>query len=56
METYLGNLFNHGATFVNIFGWGAGPRDNPFRKFAESEKAIEAYQKFLEGETLQEAH
>jgi hypothetical protein len=41
---------------VNIFGWGAGPRDNPFQKFAESEKAIEAYQKFLEGETLQEAH
>ena len=37
MESYLGNLFNHGAVLVNIFGWGVGDRGNPFRKIAEGE-------------------
>lgn len=54
METYLGDMFNHGAALVNIFGWGVGPRSNPFRKIAESRESIEAYQKFLHGGKLQE--
>ena len=52
MENYLGNLFNHGATLVNIYGWVVGPADNPFRSLAESEAAIHAYRKFLHGEAL----
>ena len=52
MEAYLGDLFNHGATLVNIFGWGVGASDNPFRKVAEGSAAIKAYQKFLSGGTL----
>jgi hypothetical protein len=55
METYLGNLFNHGAQLVNIFGWGVGGPDNPFRKIAEAGDSIEAYRKFLNGEALKEA-
>jgi hypothetical protein len=55
MEGYLGNLFNHGARLVNIFGWGVGDRDNPFRKVAEDEASIDAYRKFLRGEKLKEA-
>jgi len=54
METYLGNMFNHGAVLVNIFGWGVGPSSNPFRKIAESGDAVTAYRKFLRGEKLQE--
>ena len=52
MENYLGNLFNRGAVVVNIFGWGMGPASNPFRKIAENQNAIAAYQKFLRGEVL----
>jgi hypothetical protein len=55
MEGYLGNLFNHGARLVNIFGWGVGNRDNPFRKIAESENALTAYRKFLRGQALAES-
>jgi hypothetical protein len=55
METYLGNLFNHGARLVNVFGWGVGKPDNPFRKIAEAGDSLEAYRKFLRGEPLQEA-
>ncbi|MDO8495544.1 MAG: YlbF family regulator [bacterium] len=54
MEGYLGSLYNHGAVLVDIFGWGVGPSSNPFRKIAESKKAITAYQKFLHGEKLKE--
>ncbi len=54
MEMYLGNLFNHGAVVVNIFGWGVGDASNPFRKVAENKEAILAYQKFLKGEKLKE--
>ena len=54
MEAYLGNLYNHGAVLVNIFGWAVGPSSNPFRKIAEGKQSIEAYQKFLRGEKLQE--
>lgn len=55
MEGYLGNLFNHGATLVNIFGWGVGDRDNPFRQTAEGDGALAAYRKFLHGWALAEA-
>jgi hypothetical protein len=55
MEHYLGNLFNHGAVMVNVFGWGVGDKDNPFRKTAESDNAIAAYRKFLRGGKLDEA-
>ncbi|MHB1000865.1 MAG: hypothetical protein ACYC27_16610 [Armatimonadota bacterium] len=54
MEAYLGNLYNHGAILVNVFGWAVGPPSNPFRGVAESAKSIEAYQKFLRGKELQE--
>jgi hypothetical protein len=55
MEHYLGNMFNHGAVLVNVFGWGVGEKDNPFRKVAESNDSLAAYQKFMRGEVLQEA-
>ncbi len=55
MEGYLGRLFNHGAVLVNVFGWGVGDKDNPFRKAAENDNALAAYRKFLRGEKLAEA-
>ena len=55
MEGYLGNLFNHGAILVNIYGWGVGENSNPFRKVAERENALDAYRKFLSGGALSEA-
>src|SRR6185503_6020369 len=55
METYLGWMFNHGAVLVTIFGWGVGSETNPFHLAASSDDAIQAYQKFLRGETLIEA-
>jgi len=54
MEGYLGNLFNHGARVVNIFGWGVGDKDNSFRKVAEADASVVAYRKFLKGEALNE--
>ena len=54
MESYLASLFNHGAILVNVFGWGVGNPDNPFRTTAESDEAVAAYRKFLRGETLHE--
>ena len=54
MEGYLGNLFNHGARLVNVFGWGVGDTGNPFRKVAEADASIAAYRKFLKGEALRE--
>jgi len=55
MEIYLGNLFNHGARLVNVFGWGVGGADNPFRRVAEADASLEAYRKFLTGAALEEA-
>ena len=55
MERYLGNLFNHGAVLVTVFGWGVGDKDNPFRKIAEGDASLAAYRKFLRGATLDEA-
>jgi hypothetical protein len=55
MEGYPGNLFNHGARLFNIFGWGVGDENKPFRKIAESNNALAAYRKFLHGGDLAEA-
>ncbi len=55
MEGYLGNLFQHGAILVNVFGWGVGNSANAFRRAAESPNALAAYRKFLRGEKLDEA-
>jgi hypothetical protein len=55
MEAYLGNLFNHGAVLVNLFGWRLGDENNPFRKIAEGPDALAAYRIFLRGEALGEA-
>ena len=55
MEAYLGNLFVHGAVLVNVFGWGVGDGNNPFRKIAENDGALAAYRKFLSGAALREA-
>jgi hypothetical protein len=57
METYLGRMFNHGASLVNIYAWGFGGapnRSDPFRIATEREESIAAYRKFLRGETLVE--
>jgi hypothetical protein len=54
METYLAQLFNHGAAVVNVFGWGLGDPDYPFRKAAERSEALAAYRKFLMGGELVE--
>jgi hypothetical protein len=52
-ETYLGWMFNHNATLVNIFGWGVGSKqENPFWKAAASSESIAAYRKFLSGQRL----
>ena len=52
-ETYLGWMFNHNATMVNIFGWGVGTQgENPFWEAAASPEAIDAYRKFLSGQPL----
>ena len=56
METYLAQMFNHGAALVNIFGWGVGGEvsANPFRGAAEAPDSLAAYRKFLGGEALVE--
>lgn len=54
MEAYLGNMFNHGAALVNVFGWGMGPSSNSFRITAEKASSIAAYKKFLSGAVLAE--
>jgi hypothetical protein len=52
MEFYLGNLFNHGAVLVNIFGWGLGEANNAFQLTAENQTSLAAYRKFLSGAQL----
>lgn len=49
-DAYLNELFAHGASVVNIFGWGIGGLKNPFRRAAESEEAIAAYRRWLGGD------
>ncbi|MFO1429900.1 MAG: hypothetical protein U1F76_07140 [Candidatus Competibacteraceae bacterium] len=51
METYLASLFNHGAAITNLFGWNI---NNPFRDATEGPASIQAYRKFLRGESLVE--
>ncbi len=51
-ETYLGKLFNKGATLVNIFGFDQGAGE--FTTQTESAEAVAAYNKFLAGGTLVE--
>ena len=58
METYLAKMFNHGATFVDVFSWGIGGeanRNNEFRQVTESPEALNSYRKFLNGDPLFEA-
>lgn len=51
METYLAGRFNHGATLVNVMGWGIGgpsmKSTNPYRIVTEGPDALAAYRKFL---------
>jgi hypothetical protein len=54
METYLASMFNHGAAITNLFGWGIGDRRNPFRESTEDPASLQAYRKFLRGESLAE--
>jgi hypothetical protein len=51
-ETYLGRSFNHGATMVNIFGGFQDEGYGAFHRAAESEEALAAYHKFLQGDKL----
>jgi hypothetical protein len=55
METYLARMFNHGAVLVNIFGWGVGEEDYPYRVEAERSESLSAYRKFLNGKVLEES-
>ena len=48
-EKYLEDLFEHGASLVNLFGWGVGSPTNPFRRAVESDEAIAAYRNWLRG-------
>jgi len=52
MEQYLAMAFNHGAIYVDLFGWG--DNDSPFARTITSTSSVKAYQKFLEGKQLQE--
>jgi hypothetical protein len=57
METYLARCFNHGATLVDVFGWGIGGTfvtNNPYRLATEDPDALVAYRKFLNGQILVE--
>ncbi len=51
-ETYLGKMFNNGATLVNIFGFDQSAGE--FTTQTEGAEAVAAYQKFLAGTTLVE--
>ena len=53
-ETYLARSFNHGAAIVNLFGGFQGPRLDPFRRATDSQEALSAYRKFLQGDSLVE--
>lgn len=51
METYLARCFNHGATLVDIYGWGIGgpssAETSPFRIATQGPEALETYREFL---------
>ena len=50
MEQFLAGAMNHGAIYVNIYGWSH--EDDAFSRTATARSAIEAYRKFLQGEPL----
>lgn len=52
-ETYLGRIFNHGGILANIFG-GFGGGGGGYQASTESDEAVAAYRKFLEGKRLKE--
>jgi len=55
METYLAKMFNHGATLVTLFSWGIGGeamKNMDYRLCTENDEALQAYRKFLKGESL----
>jgi hypothetical protein len=55
MEQYLGHAFNHGAVYVNLFGWSdSGGSNTAFGAATKGISALKAYQKFLRGERLSE--
>ena len=55
MEQYLANAFNHGAAYVNIYGyWNRRTPTDPIYVGMTNEAAIAAYQKFLSGQPLSE--
>lgn len=53
-ETYLARSFNHGARLVDLFGGFQGEATGEFGRSTESEQAIAAYRKFLQGDPLVE--
>lgn len=56
MENYLAKAFNHGAGYVNIYGyWNKNIPNDPIYKAMSNTAAIAAYQKFLKGEAIFEA-
>ena len=54
MEQYLGRAFNHGAVFVNLFGWDPNENTHEFARASAGKEAIAAYRKFLSGAKLEE--
>jgi hypothetical protein len=52
MEHYLAGAFNHGASFVTLFGWSDG--SSVFARTVTCGASVKAYRKFLRGERLQE--
>jgi len=53
MEQYLGQVFNHGGIYVDLFGLNTGVADT-FEKVTAGPSSIAAYRKFLSGEILSE--
>jgi hypothetical protein len=57
MENYLAGLYNSGANFVNLFGFGVGlpGMASPFKDAIIGAEPIAAYKKFLNGNDLMPA-
>jgi hypothetical protein len=53
-QTYLARSFNHDAMLVDIFGGFQGEGAGDFQRATESEEALTAYRKFLQGDHLVE--
>lgn len=52
MEQYLAGAFHHGASYVDLFGWG--DHGSAFDRTTTGNAAIAAYRKFLRGDALRE--